>query len=278
MKTQWNDKEEEALSYLPHRAQVCYLRGLRRYMDYKTGIVGAARHISYQSLSEVTEVIPDRGSKEGHYRATRQGVRSMLKMLERAGLIQPVLRQGEVMCLVFKLPLADTVLVCPQEEQPMNIPPRTTATTTQEKTPEGTDNNGFYHDFLRGEKPDEQPRNNRDEQHTSGNQVNNTPLLSVSEWITEDWWPSEMIVAYCRQMRCVSDQIFNLVVMDYKAYWLSDDGRARGQSQSWDVHFKKSYHAILAKVEKHCHRLSASESQTKNRTVNQQLTDTSWAL
>ena len=51
LRTQWNDEEDKALDYLPHRAQVCYLRGLRRYMDYATGIVGISRLINYKGFN-----------------------------------------------------------------------------------------------------------------------------------------------------------------------------------------------------------------------------------
>ena len=40
--------ELEALVGLPHLQQLTYLRGIRPYMDLKTGIVGIKRKISYQ--------------------------------------------------------------------------------------------------------------------------------------------------------------------------------------------------------------------------------------
>jgi len=38
MRSQWNDAEDEALQGLTPEAQVIYLRGFRRYMDYRTGV------------------------------------------------------------------------------------------------------------------------------------------------------------------------------------------------------------------------------------------------
>ena len=56
MITQWNDDEDEALQGLPLRAQIIYLRGIRRFMNYETGIAGGQeRRISLKGLAEVAE-------------------------------------------------------------------------------------------------------------------------------------------------------------------------------------------------------------------------------
>ncbi len=58
-----NDEEREALRGLPHLARLVYLLALRPFMDYRTGIVGLARAISWISLAEETEVWSVRGIK-----------------------------------------------------------------------------------------------------------------------------------------------------------------------------------------------------------------------
>lgn len=47
-----NQSELAALDGLPHLQQLAYLKGIRPYMDVKTGIVGIKRRISHQSISE----------------------------------------------------------------------------------------------------------------------------------------------------------------------------------------------------------------------------------
>lgn len=102
--TSWNDDEEDALSYLPWEAQVLYLRGLRRFMDYQTGVVGVKRRVSYQGFSELLEVQPERGSKRAPVSRTKSQLRALLLLLGRAGLIARV--PGYEKGLVFRCCLA----------------------------------------------------------------------------------------------------------------------------------------------------------------------------
>lgn len=103
--TSWNDAEETLLQGLPMAAQLLYLRGLRRHMDYSTGIVGVRRGISLQQLGEVLYVEPDRGLTDSGS-PSRDQIRRLLGRLERVGLI--VNRSIETVRLIFFLPLADT--------------------------------------------------------------------------------------------------------------------------------------------------------------------------
>ena len=104
-----NDKEAEALLHMPHRAIVLYTLELRRYMDYETAIVGGPkRRINLKGLAEAIEVRPGRRSTEKPYSPTIDGVRAVLAMLERAGLIERIKQPGKFNYLVLKLVLADT--------------------------------------------------------------------------------------------------------------------------------------------------------------------------
>lgn len=103
--TSWNDAEETLLQGLPVPAQVLYLRGLRRYMDYRTGVVGDRRGISLQQLRETLFVEPHKGMKATGLPSVGQ-IRRLLAWLERAGLIEN--RSVEGIRLVFFLPYADT--------------------------------------------------------------------------------------------------------------------------------------------------------------------------
>ena len=107
--TQWNDREDDALQGLPHLAQMIYLRCLRRYMDYVTGVVGQVRRISWQMMGEVTEIVRDAQSTLPDYRATNKELRSAIDQLVRVGLVIRIAKQNpenkfEPQC--YLLPLA----------------------------------------------------------------------------------------------------------------------------------------------------------------------------
>lgn len=118
MRSQWNGVEDEALQGLTPEAQVIYLRGFRRYMDYRTGVAGGpARKLSYRAMAELIAVDPDWGSQRKRAETPTLGrVRARVAELERAGL---VVNHGSSRSrgLVFKLPLADAGLVRPEKEQ-----------------------------------------------------------------------------------------------------------------------------------------------------------------
>lgn len=100
MITQWNDAEDDALQGLPIRAQIIYLRGLRRYMDYSTGIVGDKRGVCLKGLAEISQEEVNRKIRE---QPTKHAIRASLEQLKRAGLIERI-EDGER--LVFFLPKA----------------------------------------------------------------------------------------------------------------------------------------------------------------------------
>jgi len=104
MNTSWNDAEEDALHGLPWMAQLVYLRGLRRFMDYRTGVVGVVRGVSRQSLTETVYVEHVQG-RHTPKDTSDKAVRAAIEALIRAGLIE---RTGDAKRLIFKLPLADS--------------------------------------------------------------------------------------------------------------------------------------------------------------------------
>lgn len=107
---QFNEDEDAALEYLPHQDQVLYLRGLRKNMDFSTGIVGVRRRISYQMFKELLEVNRNQGSTKGDYAPTRGELRAIIARLVGAGLIErlELKTSARVEPLVFKLPFAHT--------------------------------------------------------------------------------------------------------------------------------------------------------------------------
>ncbi|MBB5321177.1 hypothetical protein [Marinobacter oulmenensis] len=118
MRSQWNDAEDGALQGLTAEAQVIYLRGFRRYMDYASGVAGGpVRKLSYRALAELIAVDPDWGSQRKRADTPTVGrVRARVAELERAGLL---VNHGSSRSrgLVFKLPLADSGLLRPEKEQ-----------------------------------------------------------------------------------------------------------------------------------------------------------------
>ena len=102
MRTAWNEEEDDALQGLPLRAQIIYLRGIRRYMDYASRISGGPhRRISLAMLAETTQELINRQIQP---KASKDCIRASLEQLKRAGLIK---RLADPDYLVFLLPLAD---------------------------------------------------------------------------------------------------------------------------------------------------------------------------
>lgn len=118
MNWSWSDIEDAAMDYLPHRAQVMYLRVLRRRMDFDTCIVGITVRLSYLLIAEWLEERPAVRSNKPIVRLTVSEMRAVFAMLERVGLVERVLdKNNEVLPLVFKLPLARTGLIRPKYER-----------------------------------------------------------------------------------------------------------------------------------------------------------------
>jgi hypothetical protein len=102
MRTYWDDAEDEALMGLPWMAQLLYLRCLRPYMDYASGIVGVKRGVSYQGMAETLYREPGKGKQE-HGSPTLMALRHALTLLERAGLLRRITADRR---LIFELVLA----------------------------------------------------------------------------------------------------------------------------------------------------------------------------
>jgi hypothetical protein len=101
MITQWNDSEDDALQGLPLRAQIIYLRGIRRYMNYKTGVSGGPeRRISLKMLGEIAESYHNRKRDQPN----KKEVIVSIDQLKKAGLIE---RIEDKDYLIFFLPKAD---------------------------------------------------------------------------------------------------------------------------------------------------------------------------
>lgn len=95
------ESEIGALRGMDHSLWVLYLH-LKQFMDYSSGVVGYARRISYQSISEALYVEPRQGVKGGSPHIS--SIRRMLDQLIK----HDVIKKSRSDTLVFKLHLADT--------------------------------------------------------------------------------------------------------------------------------------------------------------------------
>lgn len=96
-----SNKEADALRGCHHLDQVLYVFGLRRHMDYATGVVGESRRISVQSLKEAAFVEPSNGPVRESGSPSKHRILRAIERLADRGL---VVREGT---FVFRLPLAD---------------------------------------------------------------------------------------------------------------------------------------------------------------------------
>lgn len=99
----FNSAEDDLLQGIPAAAQLLYLRGLRRFMDYRSAIVGGSvRRISLVMFKELVEVFPHQGMKGSRY--NKHQIQRLLGWLERVGLIERI--EDKKGYLVYLLPLA----------------------------------------------------------------------------------------------------------------------------------------------------------------------------
>ena len=142
MKTAWNDSEDRALQGLSVEAQIMYLRGIRRYMDYGCGIAGGkSRKINYQGLGEILMQCPDPGSTVRTKKPTRDFLRARLKELKRAGLVRDAGSNRDV-GLVLHLPIADTAAARLKKEPHEHAPGEQHGKTTSENSEKQEDIDG----------------------------------------------------------------------------------------------------------------------------------------
>lgn len=100
-----NDVEDDALQGLPWDAQILYMRGLRRQMDFRSGEVGRRHRVSWRGFSDVLFVEQHQGCED----TGKTGVdrlKRAARWLVRAGLVEMRSVKAEKH-LIFFLPLAD---------------------------------------------------------------------------------------------------------------------------------------------------------------------------
>lgn len=94
-----NHQELSALRGLPWLQQLIYLQGIKPFVDYKTGVAGIRRGISYQSLSEALYIEPHSGIQSGS--PSKDQLRRALKGLEKAGVIVIQSLERKLFCAAY---------------------------------------------------------------------------------------------------------------------------------------------------------------------------------
>ncbi len=232
----WNELEDEALDALHcARHEKLYLRGLRKYMDYSTGIVGLKRTVCEQGMYELLEELRDRGSRAPEFKPSRHVIQRMLKKLESVGLIHRLPKQNKRDRMLFFLPLASTGQVRPEEERTMSA-----QRSTNNASP-----------IAAGGAPSlSEPSPNNEERTTSGtsgtvNYINNIPRASLNDFpieryeqMTREWVVDAVLVCQLCDEYGFGERFLEGVMLSFRLYWCERGGGDSPVNQ-WNKKFVK---------------------------------------
>ena len=229
-----NRQEYAALTdeYLTHEARSLYVMCIRRYMDYRTGLTGVSRRVSYQMFKEQLEVRRPARSRLPDYIPTKQALREMIKKLELVGLIEKLPQKKETDPMVFRCCLASVDAVRSFEEQQMNNTGTETRSAPQE-------NPVFTLGTVSNNNTDNNRRTTQYEQHTSVTSVITTSSSGgegeFAMWM--DWQPSDGFSDRLRasgiQHNDVVPEQWKSILGDFVSYWVTVPGRMYRQAQ-WE--------------------------------------------
>jgi len=101
----------------------------------------------------------------------------------------------------------------------------------------------------------------------------------AGEVLTADWVPPDEIVQFCQQSWLFTQDEYDFVLMDYRLFWLSDDGLRRDKPRSWGNNFKQRFSGALARRRADVARLDALPKgrRTRDMSIAEKLNDRSWA-
>lgn len=146
-----NDDEWNALAGESPEAYKVY-GGLRRVMDYQSGIVGVKRRVNEQFFRDLLTVDPIPG-RQALITVSRGKFRNIIKRLESIGLITPMRGVGP---FVFKLNLATTDYSVKNQVSRGTTNSSTTATTEQ-RPEESQKNQSTCDTATTKQQPEQQP-------------------------------------------------------------------------------------------------------------------------
>lgn len=241
--------ELEALRGLPHEARTLYVEGLRPYMEFDgTRIVGIKRKISYQACYELLEVLPEPGSRRPAYQPTREQLRALFRVLERAGLLVRV-PQKRFSGLVFECVLAEAGLVRLNEEphgEPHGEPHQSGAVDKSASVYQSSNLPSLVGKPSRQQQPQQQP----EEPHTPGSSsyhkykqltYSGANVVSIQDadpqrgfkTVIGDWFPESEVVRTLVKVRDIDPVFVEIERQDFQVYWASRCTPA----VSWDAKF-----------------------------------------
>lgn len=133
------DEERAALKGLPFFVRCLYVEGIRPFMDYRTGLVGVARRVSWQSLAEELYVEPHQGETDSGT-PNKMRVRRAAERLEKAGLVE---NRSVGKQLIFRCLLAKTDQSAQKKPDTNPTQTRHSQADTQADTSEANSGAGF---------------------------------------------------------------------------------------------------------------------------------------
>lgn len=227
---QINDDEWGALVEEPAELFKLYC-GIRRVMDYRTGIAGKSRRISEQMLREVLYVAPLPG-RHAPAEVTRQKVRSLLKRLEALGLTVSL---GP---LVLQLPLATSDGLSKTgatKEQPEQQPQEQPPEESPEANEYGASSSPEDGAATTGESP-EPPRNNLPP--VSGKSP--TTLSARGYFAMHDGWqPQAKTWGPTALRNAIPKAVPADTLNEFRSYWIARPDKEQSQAQ-WEHQLAQS--------------------------------------
>lgn len=140
-------------SSISYPAKIAYLLAIRPHMDSATRMVGYKRTVSYQSITEVLEYVPPKGSTAKAEKITKDRVRAVLNELERVGLIRWIKSQERG--LFFECLMGGTDKSVQNHEHTVFLAKNAPKNTPCSYPKEASQNEGFMGAFIGDERTEE---------------------------------------------------------------------------------------------------------------------------
>jgi hypothetical protein len=233
------DDEDSLLQGLSADAQIIYMRGMRRYMNYENGVSGEnGASLTYQFFKRLIEFVPDAKSTAKQRRAkdiSTDYVRARISELERCGLVQKKKTTEKFDHMLFFLPKARVGLSRPNYEPQMNPKEQ----PQDERQRKSTKNQRLN----KNERQDEHNQCSLMNPNISGiRDIEEKELPNGSSKkktdkghrLPDGWWPSAETEAWAMVKLAWDEQRISYVTEGFVDYWRSVPG-AKGRKTDWDA-------------------------------------------
>lgn len=245
--------------YLSHEARVLYVMCIRRYMDYRTGLTGTVRKVSYQMFQERLEVQRRRGSKLSPLIPTKKQLRGYVDELVSIGLIEKLPQQKRTDPMVFRCLLANTDSVRFDEEGHMK--------GIRRGHEEGHTQTQRIRGIQGSDGHNEGHMKDKEEGHTSvTSDISTTPTTAREDdkfAMHPTWKPSASLSDRLQlagiKLEDLDPDQRKLIFGEFVSYWLGQPGRTCRQSE-WE-------HKLIQAVLKHVADKNRSPPDQPTRSV-----------